>query len=281
VTPANRRVGPPQRDSGSVSVPALAGAGGGGPRFGFLAAVRTMLSIALVAGASSALAWGARRYMLTSPRFAVTRVEVTGAERRPADEIVAESGIASGQNVFSVDLDSARAQILRDAWIADVTLARRLPGTVSIRVVEHKAAALVAAGSILLADAAGEPFKELGPGDPVDLPVLTGLTPESIAADREGARTAIRRSVEIAAEYGQGPMAKRAPLQEVHVDPGGGFTLVVGRSSAQLVLGAPPFRRKLEQAARVVAELDKRGAKAQSIMLDNEARPDRVVVRLQ
>jgi hypothetical protein len=30
---------------------------------------------------------------------------------------------------------------------------------------------------------------------------------------------------------------------------------------------------------RVVAELDRRGAKPDSIMLDNEARPDRVVVR--
>jgi cell division protein FtsQ len=49
----------------------------------------------------------------------------------------------------------------------------------------------------------------------------------------------------------------------------------------QLVLGGPPFRRKLEQAARVVAELDKRGSKADAIMLDNDARPERVVVRMR
>ena len=49
----------------------------------------------------------------------------------------------------------------------------------------------------------------------------------------------------------------------------------------QLVLGGPPFRRKLDQAARVVAELDKRGAKADAIMLDNDTRPERVVVRMR
>jgi hypothetical protein len=48
-----------------------------------------------------------------------------------------------------------------------------------------------------------------------------------------------------------------------------------------LHMGAPPYRRKLEQATRVVAELDRRGAKADSFMLDNEARPDRVVVRMR
>jgi cell division protein FtsQ len=49
----------------------------------------------------------------------------------------------------------------------------------------------------------------------------------------------------------------------------------------QLVLGAPPFRRKLDQASRVVAELDRRGAKADAIMLDNDSRPERVVVRMR
>ena len=59
------------------------------------------------------------------------------------------------------------------------------------------------------------------------------------------------------------------------------FSLVVGHNAVELVLGLPPFRRKLDQAARVVAELDKRGAKAGAIMLDNDTRPDRVVVRMR
>ena len=57
------------------------------------------------------------------------------------------------------------------------------------------------------------------------------------------------------------------------------MTLVVGKNAVALHMGAPPYRRKLEQAIRVIAELDRRGAKPDSIMLDNEARPDRVVVR--
>ena len=77
------------------------------------------------------------------------------------------------------------------------------------------------------------------------------------------------------------PLAHRSALEEVHVESNGEMTLVVGKNAVQLRMGPPPYRRKLEQAVRVVAELDRGGAKPDSIMLDNEARPDRVVVRMR
>jgi cell division protein FtsQ len=192
-----------------------------------------------------------------------------------------ESGIAVGANVFSLDLDAARAKLLADPWIAEAALARRLPGTILVQVTERKPAALVAMGDVFLATPDGEPFKRVEPGDPVDLPLVTGLRPENMTDDREGTLRTIRRAIDLAAEYDRGPLARRAPLEEVHVEADGAFTIVVGRSATQLVLGTPPFRRKLDEAARVVAELEKRGAKAEAIMLDNDTRPEWVVVRMR
>jgi cell division protein FtsQ len=247
----------------------------------FVTVVRTVLGVALVAGASVAVAWAARRHIMTSPRFAVSDVQVVGADHRTPDAIAVESGIAVGTNVFALDLDGARTGILADPWIAEVSLARRLPGTILVQVVERKAAALLAMGDTFLATGDGEPFKRLEAGDPVDLPLVTGLKTDAFGADRDGAMRTVRRAIDLAAEYDRGPLARKAPLEEVHVEPDGAFTLVVGRSATELVLGAPPFRRKLEQAGRVVAELEKRGAKADTIMLDNDARPERVVVRMR
>ena len=65
------------------------------------------------------------------------------------------------------------------------------------------------------------------------------------------------------------------------MSPEGAFTLVVGKQGIALELGDAPFRRKLDEAARVIAELEKRNTKADTIMLDNEARPERVVVRVR
>jgi len=243
--------------------------------------LRTALGVVLVVSAALGVAWVARRHVMTSARFAVTEIDVLGHDRRSAETIAAESGVTAGANVFSLDLDGARARILADPWISQATLARRLPGSILIQVTERKPAALVALGDTYLATAEGEPFKRLEPGDPIELPLITGLRAEGLADDREGTMRTIRRAIDLAAEYEHGALAKRAPLEEVHVEGDGTFAVVVGRSALQLVLGGPPFRRKLDQAARVVAELDKRGAKADSIMLDNEARPERVVVRMR
>jgi cell division protein FtsQ len=246
-----------------------------------LAVVRAIAGLTLVAATSIGFAWVARRHIMTSARFAITEIVVMGNERRAADVLTAESGLMIGSNVFAADLDAARTKLLSDAWITDAILARRLPGTLLIQVTERKAAALVALGDLFLATAEGEPFKRLEPGDPVDLPVVTGVSPDSMAIGRDEAVRALRRAIDLAVEFGRTGLSRRAPLQEVHVGADGAFSLVVGHSGTELVLGGPPFRRKLDQAARIVAEIDRRGGKADAIMLDNDTRPERVVVRLR
>jgi cell division protein FtsQ len=281
VTPQNRRVREPVRESmpPAAEVPVPPRGERGPSKWARIA--RTVLGASLVVATSALVAWAARRYVMTSPRFAVTDIEVVGSERRTPDAVSAESGISVGGNVFALDLDAARARILADPWIAEATLARRLPGTILVQITERKPAALVAVGDTLLVTSQGEPFKRVEPGDPVDLPLVTGVRPDDLTEDHEGATRTIRRAIDLAAEYEASSLSRRSPLEEVHLSPDGTFTLVVGRSATELVLGGPPFRRKLDQAARVVAELDKRGAKADAIMLDNDGRPDRVVVRMR
>jgi len=284
MTPANRRV---RKEVAPVAVTPPAPTVRGeqpsptGVVSRVLAAMRIAAGVGLVTGASIGVAWAARHHVMHSPRFAITEIDVVGNERRAFGDLVAESGLAVGTNVFAADLDGARVKLASDPWIAEAALARRLPGTILVKVTERKPAALVALDDILLAGEDGEPFKKLEATDPVDLPLVTGLRPERVTADHEGAVRTIRRAVDLAAEYEHGPLSRRMPLEEVHVDPDGAFALVVGKGGLELVLGGPPFRRKIDQAARVVAEIDLRGAKADAIMLDNDARPERVVVRMR
>jgi cell division protein FtsQ len=251
------------------------------PQSRLASAARATLGVALVLGVSVVAALGARRYVTTTPRFAVKDIVVTGNARRSVDDVAAEAGIAKGANVFSLDLERSRAKLLSDPWMREVTLSRRLPGTVFIQVTERDAAAIVALGDSYLASRDGDIFKRLEPGDPTDLPVVTGLTPDAVADDREGAVRSVKRALDLAADYERTSLAQRAPLEEVHLAEGGGLTLFVGKSAVALELGSAPFHRKIEEAARVMAELDRRGAKADAVLLDNEARPERVVVRVR
>jgi len=251
---------------------------------------RGVLGFVMVVGIGGTVAWGARQYVKTSARFAVSEIVTTGAKRRSPDELASIAGIAKGQNVFGTDLDRARGRLIADPWVSEATLARQLPGTIFLRVVEREAGGIVATNDGSAKAAGGETYvvtregaiiKRLESGDPTDLPIVTGVVLQHLIDDREGAARTVRRALDLAADYEHTPLATRSPLEEVHVEANGEMTLVIGKSAVALHMGAPPYRRKLEQALRVVAELDRRGAKPDSIMLDNEARPDRVVVRMR
>lgn len=243
---------------------------------------RGALGVVLVVGIASTVAWGARHYVRTSPRFGVSEIITTGAKHRSPDELATTAGIAKGQNVFTTDLDKARARLLADPWISDATLGRQLPGTIFVHVVERQAGGLLATNEgTYLVQRDGSVIKKVEPGDPTDLHVVTGIRIQQLVDDREGATRTIGRALDLASDYDHSPLAAAKPLEEVHVENNGEMTLVVGKSAVTIKLGAAPYRRKIEQAVRVVAELDRRGAKPDAIMLDNDARPDRVVVRVR
>ena len=242
---------------------------------------RAVAGVALVASVSSTVAWAARNYVKTSTRFAVKEVVVSGGHHRSADELILQAGIDKGTNIFTLDLDVAKAKLLADPWLSEATLARRLPGTIFVHVTEREAGAIVALGESYLASREGEIFKRLQVGDPIELPIITGISEATVADDREGAKETVRRALDLASDYEHSPLGQKAPLQEIHVGGDQAFTIIVGKNALSLALGEPPFRRKIEQAARVLAELERRGAKADAIMLDNEARPERVVVRMR
>jgi cell division protein FtsQ len=243
----------------------------------------------LAAAGAFLLVYGLIRYTRESPRFAVKVLEMHGNSRRSPDEIMKRAGVTMGQNIFAANLEAMRAAILDDPWIETAALSRRLPGTLSVDVTEREAGALVAVGpDLYLATRQGELFKKLEAGDPADLPVVSGVRVDDLTDARNGGapeRRATRvspvaRALEVVSEYERMPLAKSLPIQEAHLEDDGSLTLSVGNGDPiELKLGSGSYRKRLEQASRVLSELERRGKTADVVFLDNEAHPERVVVR--
>lgn len=245
-----------------------------------IAVLRALVGAVLVVGLAAAIAWGGRHYIRTSPRFALAAVDVEGNVRRSPAELTSTAGLSLGDNIFSIDLEAARARVLAEPWVAEATLTRRLPSTIRMRVKEHEAAALVVLGDTLLVTREGRVIKRVEAGDPTDLPIVTGLR-----RDEDGGREALekltRAALALSDEYEHGPLASSYPLQEVHVDERHDLSLVVGKGAVTLELGAPPYRRKLEQARAVLADVSRKKGHPDVVFLDNDGHPERVVVRLR
>jgi cell division protein FtsQ len=244
--------------------------------------LRLAAGVVITVATALACVWGLLNYTRTSPRFAVRSIEVHGASRRSPEDIARLAGIVNGQNVFLTDLEVARAGILNDPWIEQASLRRKLPAAISVEVVEREAAALVAIGpDLYLSTRQGEPFKRPEAGDPYDLPVVTGIRTDDVVKDRSATIASIRRALDLVADYDHVGPAKSLPVQEVHVEDDGGLVLSVGKDAIQLHMGKGPYRQGLEQASRVLGELGNRRAQASVVFLDNDAHPERVVVRMR
>ena len=245
--------------------------------------VRIVTGVAVFSATALGASWGMYRYVSTTRRFAIKEVVVVGARHRKEAEISRAGGLDVGKNVFTVDLEQARRAIVSDPWIERATVTRKLPSTVSVEVVEREPVATVLlGGTLFLAAPNGELFKRLEAGDPSDLVVITGVGGEGeMVRDRAGVTALVKRAEEVVVDYERTITDKRFPLEEVHVTDEGGVTLVVMREPIVMVLGKPPYRVKLERAARVLAELERRKGQATTIFLDNDAHPERVVARLR
>ena len=247
-------------------------------------ALKLASGLAVVVGASLAVAWSAHHYALTSPRFAIRTVELAGAgaKRSTLEQLKSECGVAVGDNIFALDTDVAERKLLENPWISEVKLTRRLPGTLRIELTEREASAVVALGDRLyLVTPEGVPFKEVQAGDPFDMPLITGASPENLQRDRKREIERIQTGLEVLRQYDRVPLSRVYPAEEVHLADAGDVTLTCGKDGVALELGTGPWRKKLLMAEEVVGELRKKGRTPGIVFLDNQAHPDRVVVRMR
>lgn len=245
--------------------------------------VWTFRAIVVLGTTAGAVATGrlVERYVRTADAFATRAVEIGGNSRLSEHDLLDAAGLALGQNIFDVSPEDAEARLLAQPWIAEAHVQRRLPGTYRVDVRERSAAALLVLDRIFLVGDDGTLFKPLEPGDPTDLPVVTGIDPERFAADAAHRQALLVNVVALMHDYRDAGLWRREPIAEIHMEPDEGLVLYVGDDAALVRVGKPPFRQKLHRLRGVLDQLGSDKARPAYVYLDNQRRPDRVTVRLR
>lgn len=270
-----------QPPSASAPPPAAGGEDRGfGSRLG--SALRLGFGLLLVIGTSLSVAYSVRHYALTSPRFAVHEVHLSGGKRVSPAQAQKQAGVALGQNVFALDTALAERKLLDNPWVAEARITRDLPRTLRIEIREREPVALaVFSDRLYLVTAEGEPFKALEPGDPADYPIITGVSVEGLSRDRACEIDRVKVGLSVLEQYARVPLSKTQPAQEVHLADSGDVVLTAGKEGITFELGKDAYRRKLLMGEQVVAEMRRKGRSPGIVFLDNQAHPERVVVRMK
>jgi hypothetical protein len=245
-------------------------------------AARLGLGVLLVLGTAGATGFGAYRLALGSSHFAVKHVELEASQRTSEAAVLAQAGIHLGDNLLALDIRAAEQRLLADPWNRSVRVARKLPDTLRVQLVEREALALASLdGNLFLVEASGEPFKAWQEGDVEDLPVLTGVTLEALAKDRPGAVARLATGLSVLSHYERLPVSQKQRAQEVHLAPDGSVVLTVGARGISLHLGQGPWPKKMLMVAEVMRTFENQRELPGVVFLDNALHPERVVVRMR
>ncbi len=141
----------------------------------------------LLASALSAVAVAAIVIAFShSSSFRVRHIEVTGASTLSRADVVRLAGITPSTNFLWLDSGSIEQRLRSDPWIARAIVARRLPWTIDIEVVERTAVANVRAGQgymLVAGDGVGLGTVAADPRLPgIELPGMMGTAPPGGAA---------------------------------------------------------------------------------------------------
>ena len=221
-----------------------------------------------------ARAAAARAFVLDSPYFHVREIQVRGGDKLGGSEIVAMAGLKHGMNLWKIQPGAIEKKIAKHPWVRRVLVRREFPRCVVIEVEERKPKAIVAMGKLYYVDAEGKVFKEVGEGDNVEFPLLTGLRPEELAA----ATPALRNRLQDAIRLGELMAKDSHALSEIHFESSDRLVLYTTAYPIALRMGSGDWESKLQRLDRVLTLW--KGHENRLASLDMSFR-DQVVARLR
>jgi cell division septal protein FtsQ len=181
--------------------------------------------------------------------FFVREIQVRGGEKVGGDEIVAMAGLRHGMNIWKIEPGGIEKKVAKHPWVCRVLVRRDFPRRIVIEVEECTPKAIVALGQLYYVDADGVIFKEVGAGENVNFPLLTGLRPEQLAKVNPALRGKIQDAVRLA-----DLMAKDAhTLSEIHFDESDRLVVYTTAFPVALKMGWGEWDAKLKRLDRVLA----------------------------
>ena len=204
--------------------------------------------------------------------FKAEELMVNGTHRLTQNQVLQQANIATGVNIFSVNLSKVRKRLLANSWIEDAEVRRELPTGINIRIKEQEPLAVLDLGRKFIINAHGEIFKEMDKEDHCTLPIINGLEFSDINVKGE------IRSIQFDAVMkilGLGQKTESvlpySLIKKIHVDREIGLTIYAFDHIREIKIGYNNYPDKFAMLKDVLFYLEKNGgfSRLESIDLNN------------
>ncbi len=194
-------------------------------------------------------------YLLTSPYIRLEQVEIVGGDEAMTKELQEMSGLNLELSLLAIDVDEVQKKLEKHPWVRTVEVEKQFPHGLLIRVEKEEPRALVVAEKLCYMNRFGKVFKEVGPNEAVDFPIVTG-----VSADETHRQKQLGLSMQVLQflETQKDPWSLKE-LSEIHVKKDGDVSLYFSFLPAAVKLRAQNLESKMEELKRVVEHLNSTG----------------------
>ena len=211
--------------------------------------------LAIVLVAISLLFLSFYQYLLRSPYFKLEQVVVIGVEGELKSELLEMLMQNSDLNLLAMDLVALKPRLEKHPWIRSIQLEKQFPHDMVIRVEKERPWALVASETLSYINRWGEVFKEVDVTEPVDYPLITGIS-------KDGTEQAgqLKQAIHVLRTFqsGMGPWSTEN-LSEIHIDRGGNLLFHSVSLPAVIKLRWDELDTRKDELRKIVDHLNKTG----------------------
>ena len=140
---------------------------------------KLLLLLLLLAG-SAVGTWEGYQRLLRLPYFRIAEIHVEGNLQVAAGDVVTGLGLLPGTSILEVHLETLAQRVLRNPWIKEASVRRRLPLSLTVRIVERMPEAVYIADRRYLLSADGVILAALEPDELPTLPALRAPSPRRV-----------------------------------------------------------------------------------------------------
>jgi cell division protein FtsQ len=190
--------------------------------------------------------------------FNAKRIEVSGNHRVSKEEVLRLAQVTPQMNIFSLNLNVARKQLLSNGWVADAKVRRELPDGIVIHIEENEPVALLDLGRSYVIDRAGVIIKEWEATDKNDLLRVTGLDYSDILTDSCRPSDSMDDFLDlIKALQSENSTMPFQTLSRIHVDRDVGLTLYAQGLIKTVNFGFKNYDKKLQRLCVILNYLER------------------------
>jgi len=144
-----------------------------------LVVLSAVLAVILIVMLIYGLSYVGSLFFSRNPNFTLKTIEMTTDGQLSVSELKRWVGVEEGRNLFDVDFDEVRANLLSKPQIETVSIHRKLPSTLVVQVVEREAVVQIRfrrSGFLYLLDRQGIAMRPSAIRSPKDaLPIIEGI----------------------------------------------------------------------------------------------------------